>query len=169
MEDFNYRVCVDTSPLMEKQWAMKSGIGWIGKHTNLITRDYGSWLFLSEILIDKKIEPDQIYSEDLCGTCTKCIDDCPTGAIIAPYVLDNRKCISYLTIELRGMIPGPLAILAPLRLDAEPGRAPSSPPCRPCEPAGRTCGVGKAGWAKRGGRGIIIPAQSARSPFDSAA
>ena len=103
--DFNYRVCVDTSPLMEKQWAMKAGIGWIGKHTNLITKDYGSWLFLSEILIDKKIEPDQIYSEDLCGTCTECIDQCPTDAIVEPYVLDSNKCISYLTIEHRGDIP----------------------------------------------------------------
>ena len=104
LDDFNYRVCVDTSPLMEKQWAMKSGIGWIGKHTNLITKDYGSWLFLSEILIDKKIEPDQIYSEDLCGTCTECIDQCPTDAIIEPYILDSNKCISYLTIEHKGDI-----------------------------------------------------------------
>ena len=105
LDDFNYRVCIDTSPLMEKQWAMKAGIGWIGKHTNLITKDYGSWLFLSEILIDKKIEPDQIYSEDLCGTCTECIDQCPTDAIVKPYVLDSNKCISYLTIEYRGDIP----------------------------------------------------------------
>lgn len=105
LDDFNYRVCVDTSPLMEKQWAMKAGIGWIGKHTNLITKDYGSWLFLAEILIDKKIEPDQIYSEDLCGTCTECIDQCPTDAIVEPYVLDSNKCISYLTIEHRGDLP----------------------------------------------------------------
>ena len=105
LDEFNYRVCVDTSPLMEKQWAMKSGIGWIGKHTNLITRDYGSWLFLGEILIDQKIEPDSIYSDDLCGTCTECIDQCPTDAIVEPYVLDSNKCISYLTIEHRGDIP----------------------------------------------------------------
>ena len=104
LDDFNYRVCVDTSPLMEKQWAMKSGIGWIGKHTNLITKDYGSWLFLSEILIDKEIEPDQFYSEDLCGTCTECIDQCPTDAIVEPYTLDSNKCISYLTIEHKGDI-----------------------------------------------------------------
>ena len=103
--DFDCRVCVDTSPLMEKQWAMKAGIGWIGKHTNIITRDYGSWLFLSEIIIDKKIDADQIYSEDLCGTCTECIDQCPTDAIIEPYLLDSNKCISYLTIEHRGDIP----------------------------------------------------------------
>ena len=103
--DFKYRVCVDTSPIMEKKWAMRSGIGWIGKHTNLITRDYGSWLFLGEIIIDKKIESDQFYNEDLCGTCTACIDECPTDAIVEPYVLDSNKCISYLTIEHRGEIP----------------------------------------------------------------
>ena len=105
LDDFNYRVCVDTSPLMEKKWAVRSGIGWIGKHTNLITRDYGSWLFLGEILIDKQIEPDQFYNDDLCGTCTACIDECPTDAIVEPYVLDSNKCISYLTIEHRGDIP----------------------------------------------------------------
>ena len=105
LDDFNYRVCVDTSPLMEKKWAVRSGVGWIGKHTNLITRDYGSWLFLGEILIDKQIEPDQFYDDDLCGTCTACIDECPTDAIIEPYVLDSNKCISYLTIEHRGDIP----------------------------------------------------------------
>ena len=103
--DFNYRVCVDTSPLMEKQWAMRSGIGWIGKHTNLITRDYGSWLFIGEILIDFEIEADEFYSDNLCGTCTACIDECPTDAIIEPYILDSNKCISYLTIEHRGDIP----------------------------------------------------------------
>jgi len=103
--DFNYRVCVDTSPLMEKQWAMRSGIGWIGKHTNLITRDYGSWLFIGAILIDFEIEADEFYSDNLCGTCTACIDECPTDAIIEPYILDSNKCISYLTIEHRGDIP----------------------------------------------------------------
>ena len=103
VSNFNYRVCVDTSPLMEKQWAMRSGIGWIGKHTNLITRDYGSWLFIGEILID--FEPDSFYEKDLCGTCTACIDECPTDAILEPYVLDSNKCISYLTIEHRGDLP----------------------------------------------------------------
>ena len=105
MGDFNYRVCVDTSPLMEKKWAVRSGLGWIGKHTNLITRDYGSWLFLSEIIIDKKLEVNNFFNEDLCGTCTACIDDCPTDAIVEPYVLDANKCISYLTIEHRGEFP----------------------------------------------------------------
>ena len=103
--DFNYRVCVDTSPLMEKKWAMRSGLGWIGKNTNLITRDFGSWIFLSEIIIDKKLEVDDFFDMDLCGTCTACIDDCPTDAIIEPYTLDSSKCISYLTIEHRGDIP----------------------------------------------------------------
>ena len=76
--DFNYRVCVDTSPLMEKKWAMRSGLGWIGKNTNLITRDFGSWIFLSEIIIDKILEVDDFFDMDLCGTCTACIDHCPT-------------------------------------------------------------------------------------------
>ena len=103
--DFNYRVCADTSPLMEKKWAMRSGLGWIGKHTNLITRDYGSWIFLSEIIIDLELEVNDFFDKDLCGTCTACIDECPTDAIVEPYVLDANKCISYLTIEHRGEIP----------------------------------------------------------------
>ena len=98
-------VCVDTSPIMEKAWAQRAGIGWIGKHTNLITRDIGSWFFLGSIIINKKLEYDNFFKEDLCGTCTACIDDCPTGAIIAPYQLDSNKCISYLTIEHRGDLP----------------------------------------------------------------
>jgi len=103
--DFNYRVCADTSPLMEKKWAMRSGLGWIGKHTNLITRDYGSWIFLSEIIIDLELEVNDFFDKDLCGTCTACIDECPTDAIVEPYVLDANKCISYLTIEHRDEIP----------------------------------------------------------------
>ena len=103
--DFNYRVCADTSPLMEKKWAMRSGLGWIGKHTNLITRDYGSWIFLSEIIIDRELEVNDFFNQDLCGTCTACIDECPTDAIVEPYVVDSNKCISYLTIEHRGEIP----------------------------------------------------------------
>ena len=95
-------VCVDTSPIMEKDWAQKAGIGWIGKHTNLITRDYGSWVFLCEILIDTEIEYDKPFIEDLCGTCTACLEACPTNAFPEPYILDASKCISYLTIEHRG-------------------------------------------------------------------
>ena len=86
-------------------WAQRSGIGWIGKHTNLITKDIGSWFFLGSIIINKELEYDNFFTEDLCGSCTACIDDCPTDAIIAPYQLDSNKCISYLTIEHRGNLP----------------------------------------------------------------
>ena len=101
-ENFKYRVCVDTSPVMEKYWAQKAGLGWIGKHTNLINRNIGSWFFISEILLDFELEYDNPFIEDLCGTCNKCIESCPTDAIVDDYVLDSNKCISYLTIEHRG-------------------------------------------------------------------
>jgi len=97
-------VCVDTSPVMEKPLAQKAGLGWQGKHTNLITRDFGSWLFLGELLLDIPLEYDSPFSEDLCGSCTACIDSCPTQALDA-YILDARKCISYLSIEHRGELP----------------------------------------------------------------
>ena len=93
--------CVDTSPVMEKYWAQRSGIGWQGKHTNLITRDYGSWIFLGELILNIELEYDASFDEDLCGTCTACIDSCPTSAL-ADYQLDSRKCISYWSIEHRG-------------------------------------------------------------------
>ena len=94
----------DTGPVMDKVWAHKAGVGWIGKHSNLISREQGSWLFLGEILIDVPLTYDE-QSNNYCGTCCKCIRACPTGAIVAPYVVDSRLCISYLTIELRGVIP----------------------------------------------------------------
>ncbi len=102
------KVYVDTGPVMDKVWAAKAGLGWQGKHTNLITKDHGSWVFLGEILLDCELEYDQPVA-DACGTCTACIDACPTGAIVAPYVLDSAKCISYLTIEHRGPIAGEFA------------------------------------------------------------
>ena len=103
--EINGIVCVDTSPIMEKNWAQKAGIGWIGKHTNLITKDFGSWVFLGEILLNIELEYDSPFNEDLCGTCTACLDACPTHAFPEPYVLDSSKCISYLTIEHRDNLP----------------------------------------------------------------
>lgn len=95
------KVCVDIQPMMDKAWAQRAGLGWIGKHTNLITPDYGSWVFLGELILDIELEFDTQLVEDHCGTCTLCIDACPTQAITEPYVLDSNKCISYATIELR--------------------------------------------------------------------
>ena len=100
-EEIKGVACVDTSPIMEKVWAQKAGLGWQGKHTNLISRDYGSWLFLGEIILNTPLEYDAPFAEDLCGSCTACIDACPTDAITS-YQLDSNKCISYRTIEHRG-------------------------------------------------------------------
>lgn len=102
--DFNLEVkgltCVDSSPVMEKQWAQRGGIGWQGKHTILINEDYGSWMFLGELLLDVPLDYDVPFSKDLCGSCTICIDACPTKAL-SEYQLDATKCISYLTVEYK--------------------------------------------------------------------
>src|ERR1051325_8363824 len=95
------KVCVDIQPMMDKAWAARAGLGWIGKHSNLITTDYGSWVFIGELLLNLELEYDSELVEDHCGTCTLCIDSCPTSAIAEPYVVDPNKCISYATIELR--------------------------------------------------------------------
>ena len=96
------KICVDIQPTMDKAWAVRAGLGWLGKHTNVITPEYGSWVFIGELLLSLELEPDLAGIEDHCGTCTLCLDACPTQAITEPYVVDSNKCISYATIELRG-------------------------------------------------------------------
>ena len=102
--DINGRVFIDSAPIMEKAWAAKSGLGWIGKNTNLISQKVGSFYFLAEIIVDLEFEYDTPVT-DHCGSCTACIDSCPTGALVKPYEIDASKCISYLTIELKDEIP----------------------------------------------------------------
>ena len=102
--NLNGIACVDTSPVMDKVWAQRAGLGWQGKHTNLITKDFGSWLFLGELLVDVELDYDELFIEDLCGSCTSCIDACPTQAL-GEYEIYAEKCISYLTIEHRGDFP----------------------------------------------------------------
>jgi epoxyqueuosine reductase len=98
------RAFVDSAPVLDKAWAAKSGLGWVGKHTNLINKENGSFFFIAELIVDLELEYDGPI-KDYCGTCTKCIDACPTDAIVDPYVVDGSKCISYFTIELRDAIP----------------------------------------------------------------
>ena len=98
--EVNGRVFVDSAPVMDKAWAKRSGAGWIGKHTNLISKKVGSYFFIAELILDLALEADGPVT-DHCGSCTRCLDACPTEAIVAPYVVDGSKCISYLTIELK--------------------------------------------------------------------
>jgi epoxyqueuosine reductase len=102
--DVSGRVFVDSAPVLDKAWAAKSGLGWIGKNSNLITQKVGSFYFIAELIIDLELEYDY-PTTDHCGTCTACIDACPTDAIVAPYVVDGSKCISYFTIELKDNLP----------------------------------------------------------------
>ncbi len=95
---------VDSAPVLDKAWAKKSGLGWIGKNSNLITKQQGSFLFVAELIVDIELQPDGPI-KDYCGSCTRCIDACPTDAIVEPYVVDGSKCISYFTIELKESIP----------------------------------------------------------------
>jgi len=102
--NINGRAFVDSAPVMDKAWAAKSGLGWIGKNSNLINKEQGSFFFIAELIVDIKLKYDGPI-KDYCGTCTKCIDACPTEAIVEPFVVDGSKCISYLTIELKNEIP----------------------------------------------------------------
>jgi len=95
------KICADTAPMMDKAWAVRAGLGWLGKHSNLITKEYGSWVFLGEVLLNLELEYDTETVENHCGTCTACLDACPTQAIVAPFKVDSRACLSYATIELR--------------------------------------------------------------------
>ncbi len=95
------KVCVDIQPTMDKAWAVRAGLGWMGKHTNLITREYGSWVFIGELFLNLDLECDQDQIADQCGSCSLCIDACPTDAIVEPYVVNSNRCISHATIESR--------------------------------------------------------------------
>ena len=102
--DVHGRAFVDSAPVLDKAWAAKSGLGWMGKHSNLLTKQAGSFYFIAELIVDLDLDYDSPVT-DHCGTCTACIDACPTEAIVAPYVVDGSKCISYFTIELKNEIP----------------------------------------------------------------
>lgn len=100
------RAFVDSAPVLDRAWAKRAGLGWIGKNANLINRQSGSFFFLAELILDLELEYDTPLTKDYCGTCTRCIDSCPTEAIVAPQVIDSNRCISYLTIELKDELPG---------------------------------------------------------------
>jgi epoxyqueuosine reductase len=95
----------DTGAILERGWAERAGLGWIGKHSGLLSRERGSWFLLGEVLIDRSLDPDPPLAAEHCGTCTRCLEACPTGALVQPYELDATRCISYLTIETRGELP----------------------------------------------------------------
>jgi epoxyqueuosine reductase len=95
------KACVDIQPVMDKAWAVRAGLGWLGKHSNVITREYGSWVFLGELLLNLELAYDAERVPDHCGSCNACLDACPTQAIVAPYVVDSNRCLSYATIESR--------------------------------------------------------------------
>ncbi|MEX0884420.1 MAG: tRNA epoxyqueuosine(34) reductase QueG, partial [Cyclobacteriaceae bacterium] len=103
--DFGGRAFVDSAPVMERQWAQKAGLGWTGKNSLLLNPQMGSFFFLAELIIDLPLQQDDHMAKDYCGTCTRCLDACPTDAIVEPEVVDASKCISYLTIELKDQIP----------------------------------------------------------------
>jgi len=103
--DVNIRAFTDSAPVLDKTWAQRAGLGWQGKHSLLINKEIGSFFFIGEIIVDMDIEPDSPFVKDYCGTCTKCIDACPTDALLEPYKMDATKCISYLTIESKNDIP----------------------------------------------------------------
>ena len=107
--DFHGRSFVDSAPILERQWAQRAGLGWIGKNSLLLNRSMGSFFFLAELVIDLDATPDLPLAKDYCGTCTACMDACPTDAIVAPGVVDGSRCISYLTIELKDAIPSSFA------------------------------------------------------------
>jgi epoxyqueuosine reductase len=98
------RAFVDSAPVLDRAWAARAGLGWIGKNTNLLVKKAGSFFFIGQLIVDIELAPDEPV-KDYCGTCTRCIDSCPTGAIVAPRMLDARKCLSYLTIEFKGELP----------------------------------------------------------------
>lgn len=104
--EVNGRAFVDSAPVLERVWAARAGLGWIGKNSMLISKKHGSFVFLGELMVDLELEYDEPSKKDYCGTCTECIDACPTGAIVQPCVVDASKCISYLTVELKEEIPG---------------------------------------------------------------
>lgn len=102
--DVHGRGFTDSAPVLERSWAQKSGLGWVGKNGNLITKNNGSFFFIATLIVDLELETDQPFVKDFCGTCTKCIDNCPTDAILPDKVIDGSKCISYFTIELKDLL-----------------------------------------------------------------